>query len=237
MPSLITLGAVSGRGFGATNPVLPPVLTTTTFTSSGNWIAPLSVASVASIYGYGQNGSPQPYTDTTQYWALPLPISQSYSPYAQWGELWGQANFARNTLIASIGGYGPSSVLTSYEFYIDSTTGATANTWSVPNANASDYSGLIVNSVGAITTQGYTQTSGNILANTLTFGVNGFNFDINFTIPGFQGSSSTGLGKTFPGGNGTTAPLTSFSNVAVTPGVSYPISVAPGGSVTLQYYV
>lgn len=233
MPSLITLGAVSGRGFGATNPVLPPVLTTTTFTSSGNWVAPLSVANVAAIYGYGQNGSPSSTNYTTQYWALPLSYSQSYSAYATWDELYGRATSTRAALLASVGGAGPSSVSVSYEFYVATTN----NTWSIGNDGYEDFSGYTINSVSGLTSQGNVATSGNIIGSALAFGVNGWNFTVNLGIPGFQGASSTGLGKTFPGGNGTTSPLTSFSNVAVTPGVSYPITVAPGGSVTLQYYV
>lgn len=233
MPSLITLGAVSGRGFGATNPVLPPVLTTTTFTSSGNWIAPLSVANVASIYGYGQDGSPGSTNYTTQYWALPLSGTLGNAAYAQWGDLYGRATSVRASLLAGVGGAGPSSVSTSYEFYVSSTN----NTWSIGNDGYEDFSGYTINSVGGLTSQGNVSTSGNIIGSSLSPGVNGWNFVVTLGIPGFQGASSTGLGKTFPGGNGTTSPLTSFSNVAVTPGVSYPISVAPGGSVTLQYYV
>jgi hypothetical protein len=233
MPSLITLGAVSGRGFGATNPVLPPVLTTTTFTSSGNWVAPLSVANVAAIYGYGQDGSPSSTNYTTQYWAVPLSGNLGNSPYAQWGDLYGRATSVRSALLALIGSAGPSSVSVSYEFYVS----ATNNSWSVPNDNYDDFSAYTINSVGGLTSQGNVSTSGNIIGSSLAAGVNGWNFIVNLGIPGFQGASSTGLGKTFPGGNGGPPSTTSFSNVAVTPGVSYPISVAPGGSVTLQYYV
>ena len=233
MPTLITLGAASGRGFGATNPVLPPVLTTTTFTSSGNWVAPLSVANVAAIYGYGQDGSPFSTNFTTQYWALPLPNSLPNAAFAQWGDLYGRATSTRAALLASVGGAGPSSVSVSYEFYVSSVN----NTWSVGNDGYQDFSSYTINSVSGLTSQGNVATSGNIVASSLSLGINGWNFDVNLGIPGFQGASSTGLGKTFPGGNGGPPSTTTYTNVAVTPGVSYPISIAPGGSVTLQYYV
>jgi len=230
MPSLITLGAVSGRGFGITNPVLPPVLTTTTFTSSGNWVAPLSVANVASIYGYGQNGSPAPTSLNTQYWTFDWPAARSNPPYAQWGDLYGAATSARAAIAATIGGSGPSSVLTSLRYYI-----GTGSTWDPADENYSDLSGYTVTGVDAVGVgNGSPQTSGNII---YPPGYNSWVFTIYLTAPGFLGASSTALGKTFPGGNGGPPSTTTFSNVAVTPGVSYPISVAPGGSVTLQYYV
>lgn len=68
----------------------------------------------------------------------------------------------------------------------------------------------------------------------------------NYVSPA-NGSASSALGKTFPGGaGGPTAPAT-YTNVAVTPGGSYPIVIgaagsndgtpaAAGGSVTISYY-
>lgn len=57
-----------------------------------------------------------------------------------------------------------------------------------------------------------------------------------YTIPASNGANATGLGKTFPGGTaGGAAPTTSFSNVAVTPGTSYPIVVPAGGQVSISY--
>lgn len=55
--------------------------------------------------------------------------------------------------------------------------------------------------------------------------------------PPTTGASATGLGKTFPGSYGNTAPaLTSFTNVPVTGGASYNIVVPAGGLITVTYY-
>ena len=51
------------------------------------------------------------------------------------------------------------------------------------------------------------------------------------------GASATGFGRTFPGGLGGAAPPTAYSNVPVTPGTSYSITVPSGGSITITYYI
>lgn len=52
-----------------------------------------------------------------------------------------------------------------------------------------------------------------------------------------NGTASTGFGNTFPGGTGGgVAPVTTFNNIAVTPGASYPIVVPTGGTVQIIYF-
>jgi len=51
------------------------------------------------------------------------------------------------------------------------------------------------------------------------------------------GPSATGFGRTFPGGLGGAATPTAYSNVPVTPGTSYSITVPSGGSITITYYI
>lgn len=50
------------------------------------------------------------------------------------------------------------------------------------------------------------------------------------------GPSTTAFGQTFPGGTGGPATITTITNVAITPGASYNISVPPGGSLTITYF-
>lgn len=50
------------------------------------------------------------------------------------------------------------------------------------------------------------------------------------------GASTNAFGKTFPGGNGGAGTNTTFTNVAVTSGSSYPITVPTGGTLTISYY-
>lgn len=56
------------------------------------------------------------------------------------------------------------------------------------------------------------------------------------TTSATTGASTTGFGKTFPGGSGGAASLTNFANVPVTPGASYAIVVPAGGTLTITYY-
>lgn len=226
MPTLISRGAASAKAFGLTNGSLN--LITTTFTSSGTWVAPAGVALVLVASGSGQNGSPAPTSYNTQYWTFDWPAARSNPPYAQWGDLYSAATSARAAVAATIGGPGPSSVLTSLRYYI-----GTGSTWDPADIDYTDFSGYTVNAVDPVGVgNGSPQTSGNII---YPPGYNSWVFTIYLTAPGFLGASSTGLGQTFPGGNGTVAPVTTFNNIAVTPGNSYPISVASGGFVTIQY--
>lgn len=50
------------------------------------------------------------------------------------------------------------------------------------------------------------------------------------------GASAFGFGKTFPGGTGGAASVTSFTNVAVTENTAYTLTVPSGGSITFTYY-
>jgi hypothetical protein len=54
--------------------------------------------------------------------------------------------------------------------------------------------------------------------------------------PPTTGASTTGFGKTFPGGTGGAATPVTYNNVAVTPGASYKLVVPAGGSITITYY-
>jgi hypothetical protein len=229
MPTLISRGAASAKAFGLTNGSLN--LTTTTFTSNGTWVAPAGVALVLVLSGRGQDGSPQPYNYTTQYWASPNPNTQANAAYLQWDSIYNLATTNRSSIVSYIGSSGPASFLGAAGFFI-----GTGDTWSQYIDSYENFSGLIVNSVSGITTQGNAQTTGNVVRSSLASGVNGFNFVIDFTIPGFLGASSTAISQTFPGGNGGPAPVTTFNNIAVTPGASYPIVVASGGYVTIQYF-
>lgn len=50
------------------------------------------------------------------------------------------------------------------------------------------------------------------------------------------GASTTGFGQTFVGGTGGAATTSTVSNVAVTPGASYTLSIPSGGSITITYF-
>lgn len=56
------------------------------------------------------------------------------------------------------------------------------------------------------------------------------------TTAATTGASATGFGKTFPGGTGGPAGMTSFSNTPLSQGAGYSIVVPAGGSITITYY-
>jgi hypothetical protein len=58
--------------------------------------------------------------------------------------------------------------------------------------------------------------------------------DLGDYVPPTTGSATTAIGKTFPGGVGAPAARTNYVNVPITPGVTYPISVA-AGTVTFHW--
>lgn len=229
MPTLISRGAASAKAFGLTNGSL--TLTTTTFTSNGTWVAPAGVALVLVLSGRGQDGSPYNINGTTQYGAQSNVNTWGNPAYAQWSDPYGRATSARSALLAAIGGSGPSSVEVGYLLYISSVN----NSWAVSSNNYDNLSSYTIISVGSLYSEGNVATSGNIVSSSLAGGVNRWRFDYVYQVPGFLGASSTALGQTFPGGNGGPASVTTFNNIAVTPSASYPIVVAPGGFVTIQY--
>lgn len=229
MPTLISRGAASAKGFGLTNGALN--LTTVTFTSNGTWVAPTGVFIVPTLTGRGQDGSSQPVIVGTSYGAVKTGGTFTYPAYADWSGIYGTAVSVRDTIAAAIGGFGPSSYLALYQILVS----ATNSSWEESTAQYDDLSGVYITGVSSLSASGGAATSGNIVGPSLPAGVSAWSFAIYAATPSFVGASSTGLGQTFPGGNNTTAPTLTFNNIAVTPGTSYPIVVAPGGFVTIQY--
>lgn len=227
--------ALAGGG-GATG-----TLTSVTFTSNGTWVAPAGVSNVVSASGKGAAGtSDYPDTFAGQYYGLQSSSAQPNSPYAQWGTVYGTYQTGLSQVSSrSYPGYGPSSFNYFDTIYVDS-----SNMWVRYNFGAANLSSTYVTgySTSAV---GTPSTSGNMTyANTGV--ISGWNITLNTIAAGGAGAAATAIGQTFPGGTysgsypngvGNAAVTTTFTNVAVTPGTSYPIVVPSGGEVTLQYYV
>lgn len=56
------------------------------------------------------------------------------------------------------------------------------------------------------------------------------------STPATTGSKTLGFGKTFPGGVGGPAVPANYTNISVTPGMPYPLTIPTGGSITISYY-
>lgn len=221
--------------FAASKSASGGTLKTVTFTSNTTWVAPTGVSVLRTMSGYGGAATPDTYTTNLGFsssgaYAVGL-SGLTNAPYAQWANLY--ANLQSE--IAKVTGNVGVNKLTSYglEYFI-----GTDDTW---NSSPFTQDKWVSGSSYSITTFGSPQSSGNILysdgTDYWTIVVNGYQL-------GSNGTATTGVGKTFPGGTLTgsepyrtaVAPVTTnFTNVTVTPGVSYPIVVPSGGSLTITY--
>lgn len=221
--------------FAASKSASGGTLQTVTFTSNTTWVAPTGVSVLRTMSGYGGAATADTFTANlgfAQIGAFAVGLSSlDNPPYAQWADLYA----ARQAEIATITGNTGVNLLT----FNSLTYGiGTDDTWNSATTSGSKW---VSGSSYSITTQGSPQTSGDILYSDGTdywlIVVSGYNL-------GSNGAATTGVGKTFPGGTlsgsapyrtAVAAVTTSFTNVPVTPGVSYPIVVPSGGSLTITY--
>jgi hypothetical protein len=185
--------------------------------------------------GYGGAATADTFTTNlnfSQIGAFAVGLSaRDNPPYAQWADLYAdyQSELAKVT-----GNVGVNLLASDNPNY----TIGTDDTW---NSNTFPQNKWVSGSNYSIFTLGSPQTSGNILHSDGTdyWLILAEGYDL-----GSNGTATTGVGKTFPGGTltgtepyRTTVPAvtTNFTNVAVTPGVSYPIVVPSGGSLTITF--
>lgn len=217
-------------------------LTSATFTANGTWVAPAGVSLVVSASGKGSAGvSDAPGTVyTAAYLASQGGVGSPSAPFAQWSTVYNSYNSLLSALASK---FYPSYAPTNPLPYGSYTTVASDNTW---ENTTYTFTGAAYYLTGySVTTVGSPASSGNITYASLS-GSAGWVIDVYGYVPGGAGTAATALGLTFPGGaytgsypyaTGSAAVTTTFTNVAVTPGASYPIVVPSGGTVTLQYYV
>lgn len=221
MPTLISGGAASGKGFGLTNSSL--TLTTTTFTSNGTWVAPAGVALVIALTGKGQDG-------TAGYWTE---IYTSDGGYVSYVERSAPAGISSSTIEGR--------AQTEWDKFptVHDPNGGTVSwtLWYYSNNQTNQYtrSGLIRLKSGFSKTKtgngwGTTYTTPPV-GNDVSYRVGNMEEYVNPTT----GANSSALGYTFNGGVAVPATPVTYNNVAVTPGNSYSIVVPSNGYVTIQY--
>lgn len=238
MPTIITRGAASARGYGFNQTTSgSATLQTVTFTSSGTWVAPAGVTNLVAVIGQGGPSSDDAPGGIS---VADVSVTNSVSGSGA-NNLPISAAAAYNTanICASIynaGGYQSASHAfnRNFIFYSNNTFAWTdsnpwgtgtfpyyivAGTWSLVGSPMSG-------SLGYPGSFGYAAT-GQVI------------------FPGGSGGTSAAFGYSFPGASqigsypnatGQSASSITYTNVAVTPTTSYPITVAYGGSVTIQYY-
>jgi hypothetical protein len=185
--------------------------------------------------GYGGAATADTFTTNlgfSQIGAFAVGLSAlTNAPFAQWADLYAdyQSELAKVT-----GNVGVNLLASDNPNY----TIGTDDTW---DSNTSPQNKWVSGSNYSIFTLGSPQTSGNILhsAGTDYWLIIAEGYDL-----GSNGAATTGVSKTFPGGTLTgtepyrttvAAVTTNFTNVPVTPGVSYPIVVPAGGSLTITF--
>lgn len=220
----------------------PRTLTSVTFTSNGTWVAPGGVDNVVSASGKGAAGVSDYVGNVAISQAGQAHFSSGLAtnpPYAQWSNAYGNHLTALSQLNLSYPTYGPSNFTNGYVVVLQST-----DYWYAISGNTTNLSGTYLTGYDVFII-GSPQTSGNITY-AGTGDIDQWFISVYGYVAGGVGTPSTALGQTFPGGSytgtypngtGNAATTTTFTNVAVTPGTSYPIVVPSGGQVTLQYFV
>lgn len=218
MPTIITRGAASAKGFGFTG--LTREITTVTFTSNGTWIAPSSVSAVASLTGKGQDGAAGYWTGSSfdvSYVERTAPVGISSTTIE------GRAQAEWDKFPTSHDPNGSTVNWDLWYYYAN-------NTFQYP------YSALVRLASGQTKTK-----TGNGWGSSYTTPITGPDKDYNVGnmeeyIGPTTGANSSALGYTFNGGVGVPATPATYTNVAVTPTASYSIVVPSGGYVIIQYY-
>lgn len=221
-------------GFGVVGNQCTVVLTS----SDASFTIPTDVLSLDSAVGYGTNGA-------ADYWgSMGYPFVR-VNGVVNMGSTYG-ATLDRSALVSDInaaisainvtGAPGErSGVSWSYMYYNyvggDPAT-CTGGEWKFATITQGPFT--IRGTASFYNPSGY-PTSGAI-----TSAYTGCEFDtqgLEWYVTGAAGTAATGFGESFPGGavSGGTAPTTTFTKVAVTPGYTYPLSIPAGGQITIKY--
>lgn len=222
--------------FAATKGAAAPTLRTVTFTSSTTWVAPAATSSILTASGYGGPAVADYYApsigvataavDTTSITGLPNP------PFGQWSDLYAVAVAAGNTIAANSG-------LNKRSFATQYYSVGPDNRYEILNLSYDHW--ITGNTYSIVPFIGSPKTSGNMLYS------DGPGFWVVYTagyVLGNDGQATTAFGRSFPGGTlsgsepfrtAVVPNTTTYNNIAVTPGASYPIFVPPGGSLTITY--
>jgi len=208
-------------------------LTTVTFPSgTSTWTAPANVSLLVSAVGKGADGTAGGWAGTAINFAYVVVNQGGATPYPYstsptYGDVYnvGAPAFNGTTGVRTINYY----QATAYQ-----NTNTAGGNWGV---DSYAYSTLTID--GACYNTGY--QSGSVTNATkiadYTGGGQSASWLVwapNYYIDPTIGAATTGFGLTFPGGSYGPASITTFTNVSVTPNVTY--TIVNNGSLTIQYY-
>jgi hypothetical protein len=208
-------------------------LITETFTSNTTWVAPAGVSVLRTMSGFGGAATPDTPVRAGVTFSSVGSAASTFPepPFAQWSYLYSTMTGAAATVA---GGSGVRLVLLPKLLV----TVGLGDTWSNNLTSENIWINGTYNNVYAT---GGALTSGNITYPTASAA---WVLEVDTYSFGSNGPATTAVGKTFPGGTlGGSVPLrtavapvtTTFTGVAVTPGVSYSFVIPSGGSLTITY--
>lgn len=213
-------------------------LITQTFTSDTTWVAPTITNNLISAVGQGAAGTAGYWSTLNSIGAYVYPFTTCeavpvYGPSLDYSVPYGQAQgiqtYASGWTTSSTGQF--VSFIRTYIYYWC----GTASEWRLQSIT---FSGTVrrIGTVNLVGFPGYSimPSSGSAPTPPSTPQA-AFCTNLEYyTAPG-TGASTTAFGYTFPGGTGGPASPTTYNNIPVTPGASYPIVVPSGGSLTITY--
>lgn len=238
MPTILTRGAGSARGFG----LFESGVTTRKerFTSSGSWVCPAGITNLIYARGKGQDAtSDTPSTYPRSYTAFGVGVGTGANPApADWSTLYGDAT--ANYSQISVGTIsGPTAL------YSSNVSVYPGGSWNYGASGNLDLDGYYISYLSPLSASGSAATSGTINYSGGTFEYGRWSFAVTRINYGSAGENTTGFGYTFSGGSlvgtypdqvGNPATVTTYTNVSVTPGTTYNFVVPSGGYVEFAYY-
>lgn len=201
-------------------------LVTQTFTSNGSFTVPLGVSKV-NLSGKGQDGAAS-YSGTQLAYAAGDTVTGHFNGTGTVSGAYSWSDFQDlASRVAQVNGGGNGNFYYNiYDGYLNT------NTYTLSSAQTT-YNDAVPGTASMWTSPGW-HVSGAVLGN--DYGYSAVQYTQTYTVPATTGANTTGFGKTFPGGAGGPASVTSFTDVAVTENTSYPVTVPTGGSLTISYY-
>jgi hypothetical protein len=207
-------------------------LVTQTFTGNGTWTAPATTTRIESASGYGAAGTPSSYSgDVNQSHIVDTILGQNNTgngSSTSGARSWDSFQNDAVSVASHINGGGTG---TDLDFHYTGHLADNTYDWAT---NSFPFNNAIPGSATVSYSSGW-KTTGAVVDGDIGFSTVAWR-EYGTTTPATTGADTTAFGDTFPGGTGGPATPTSFSNIAVTPGTAYPITVPSGGSLTITYY-
>lgn len=215
----------------------PEETITQTFYTSQTWVCPLDVIKINRAEGMGARGQAEIpgyydpnvnkriYITHVSAFDAAGPTNAVTPGSLRWEDVQGSMYVALNKV--NSGGTG---TMLRYDFF-DYTNGWASQQWSESYTNAVPGTGSLDFSAGW-------KTTGFIAYPDFAYAY--LNWQERGTyhppIPATTGASATGFGRTFPGSTGDVQPtITAYTDIPVTPGTGYALSIPAGGFITITY--